>query len=298
MSNRTLQKVYEISLLPVSVDPTPYEQAMEHAARLEAEVWNAAERVGDIRSEIPDSAVPFLVWEYGLEPVLPYVPDMRQALVDGRLWQHERGTDAGILRALSWVDATPDLIERHSDDAWWDMFQLALGQPVSREQYETIVALTRLSKEAHADVIRVYSGWDERSFDWNRSDFNGRDLYNDWSGVWLDPTLPKMSFGRATVSLVEGIGTGDAVKAARSTSRVYYALEDEGFTFNRDDINGDRLVNLPGRGGAGVRERTGQMSVVDMAELGAWPLGAWDEAVTWQVATLQAVGRMDREGSS
>ena len=298
MSNRTLKRVHEISLLPVSVDPTPYELAMEHAAQLEAEAWDAAERVGDLRLDVPDEAVPFLVWEYGLEPVLPYVPDLRQALAEGRQWQDERGTDAGILRALNWIDVTPDQIEQHPDDAWWDMFQLALKTPVSREEYERIVALTRLSKEAHADVIRIYSGHDERSFDWNRSDFNGADLYNDWSGIWIDNALPKMSFGRAVVSFVDGVCPDDGVHSARSTSRVYYGLEDEGFTLNRDDFNGERLFNLPGRGGTGNLQRTGRMSMVQMAEMGAWPLGVWDESATWQVAALQAVGRMDKEGSA
>ncbi len=47
----------------------------------------------------PDGLLPFLIYEYGLGEVSPYVSDRRRIIVDGIQWQRVRGR----LRRWPWV---------------------------------------------------------------------------------------------------------------------------------------------------------------------------------------------------
>ena len=61
------------------------------------------------RANIPDSVVPFLIYEYGLGELLPYLSDPRTAIATGVLWQRLRGTPQSFRIALGWIKTTGSL---------------------------------------------------------------------------------------------------------------------------------------------------------------------------------------------
>ncbi len=238
---------FEASLLPPSA--TPYMRSLEAAMRLPEDVWAALARVGAVIHDAPDEAVPFLIWEYGLEEVVPWVPDLRRVLREGRAWQKIRGTPASIAQALSWVSAPLTGFEEAPDDTWWDLFQLALARPVpDRRALAAIVALTRLSKPAHSDVIRVYTpAYDRRAVRINRATVNGPDLVGDWSGVWLRPfdqpgAWPKISFGDRIARRDSLWPDGFDFYGARQATIASRFDRDFGLRVNRDRVNGERVM--------------------------------------------------------
>jgi hypothetical protein len=255
---------------------SPLMRALEAAMLAPDAVWDAALRVGDVKRDVLDATLPFLVYEYGLEPVANWVPDLRRLLVDGRRWQRVRGTPRAIELALGWIDVTPERIEEHASDRWWDLFQLGLQQPVTDQAaLERIIALTRLSKPAHKDVIRVYNDvYDLRALKMNRGRTNGNVLINDWSGVWVKPGWPKISFGRKT------IGRTDAEIAPASTaglcvSELFHRLDrNPGFRVDRHRSNGGVLRTASVARSALQSEH---IVVSPMQGAGAWPTAGWPD---------------------
>ncbi len=158
----------------------------------------AALDAADIRHDLPAAALPFLVWEFGLEEITPWVTDLAAALRDGRQWQAIRGTPSSIAMALGWISAPLAAIEENPGDTWWDLFQLELSEAVSEAQLEPIIALTRLSRPAHSDLIRIYTAeWDERVLETDGDEeIDGGGMIDDWSGVYLRDGAPKISMGR------------------------------------------------------------------------------------------------------
>jgi hypothetical protein len=201
----------------------------ERAIRMPDGLWQAAARVGDIHADMPDAALPFLIYERGLEEVVPWLPDPRRAIVDGRLWQRIRGTPTSVEMALGWVSAPLVRIEEMSADTWWDLFQLELSQVIhARARLDAIVALTRLSKPAHMDVVRVYNrAGDQRMVYTDASDVGGSDLIGDWSGHWLggpSPVMPKIAFRTERRSRVASLTAGNAIRVARQSTRSVRAM--------------------------------------------------------------------------
>jgi Phage tail protein (Tail_P2_I) len=218
---------------------TPYMRAMSAAMAIPLELKQAVRRVGDIKREIPDAAIPFLLWEYGLEPVAAWVPDAHRLLTEGRAWQRIRGTPASIDQALSWIDLTARL-EQSADTTWWDLFQLefAHAQPMAR--LEAASALARLSKQAHTDLIRVYNrGYDLRALQINGpGKINGGCMINDWSGRWVRPDWPKVSFLQVDQDRFDFTASPRPTRSIESISEQHRTVYAWGFRVNGHRING------------------------------------------------------------
>ena len=234
---------FDQALLPAS--STPFERALERACRMPPEIWEAAGRVGDIKTDLPDAAIPFLIWELGLEPVVPYLIDLRRALAEGRAWQRIRGTPRAIQTALSWRDM--GAVVEEDPDGWWDRYQLGLDRVITAAaDRAALAALARLSQPAHSDLIRVYHGYDLRPLKLNGAGrINGGALVNDWSGLWLDTPTGAVKFSLG----LSRIGRSDHPLpdfSAQAMVRLemggrYQGIE--GFAVNRDALNGARVLN-------------------------------------------------------
>lgn len=269
---------FDRELLPPN--RTPYERAISAGMRLGPEFWAAARKVGDVKRDLLDETLPFLIYEYGLEPVVPWVNDLRTVLREGRDWQRIRGTPDAIRKALSWIGVSPEQIEESPDDTWWDLFQLALSAPVTdQHRLEAIIELTRLSRPAHTDVIRIYnSEWDVRALRWGVGRW-GENLVGDWSGVWLREDWPKVSFGRRNAARLQ-IATG-GINAPRSIQHRWATLEHmaRGFRWGvhrwaSDQWQTERI--LP-RFAAGIRgHRRAGMFRLDLRRTD-WPTGPWPD---------------------
>lgn len=255
----------------------------EAAMRLPEGLWSAAGKVGDIKRglykpdvAIPDDVVPFLIYELGLEPVAAWVPDLRRVLADGRAWQKIRGTPRSIEMALGWVDFAPAVEEL--DDDWWDMFSLAFPAAVTdRARLASIIALTRLSKPAHTDLIRVFTpDVDERAHQVNGYGMiNGEGLINDWSGVWLRSDWPKVAFGRTDIGRTDRSGITSVTSTVATRRSITSVNPTFGFRVNLDTINGAATLETQFALGTVNARRTLDSS--NLGERGGWTDEAWSD---------------------
>lgn len=167
------------SLLPSN--RTKLEVDIEKALLLRQFVIQRTRDLSGIKNDPPDNLLPWLVWEYGLTEIVPYLPGLRTVLKEGLLWQKERGTEAGVRRALGWVDIDPSVFEHEVPGVHWNEFQMDLGKVPTKAEIEATIALSDLSSPARSKLRRLYHHCDTRRFILSESDWG--DLLGDYSGI-------------------------------------------------------------------------------------------------------------------
>jgi P2-related tail formation protein len=182
------------SLLPPN--STPLESALEVAMRPDDDVLAAIELIRTAKEAAPDDWLYWLIWEFGLEELLPYLPEPRVALENGLRWQPIRGTPASIKMALGWLGLYPSIEEETPTGAHWFEFQLSLKNllgdcviPTDAE-LKNVVGLARLSAPVGTRLTRLHcgntdgltDGCDVRRFVLDQSDWG--DLLSDYSGSY------------------------------------------------------------------------------------------------------------------
>jgi P2-related tail formation protein len=172
------------SLLPSN--STPLERALEQALIPGEDLRQAIALVRAAKELAPDDWLYFLVWEYGLDELLPYLPDPRQALERGLIWQRIRGTPNSIRLALSWIGLQAiTLYEERAGRVHWYEFQIDPGEFPDRVMLKNLVGLCRVSKPVRSRISRVFHGYDIRHAEHDGSRFE-HCLYDRDSGVY-DP---------------------------------------------------------------------------------------------------------------
>jgi P2-related tail formation protein len=156
------------------------------------------------RLDIPDSVVPWLIYEYGLGEILPYLgSNQRRALEEGVLWQRIRGTPEAVRIALSWIDIEGLIEESEGGTARWAEYQLGLSAATQGEQIiDDIVGVTRISSPVRSRLQRIYSVYDFRRFVLDDSLLSDGGMLSDHSGVRPRPDWPQISYGQIVSSLV------------------------------------------------------------------------------------------------
>jgi P2-related tail formation protein len=155
------------------------------------------------RVDIPDSVVPWLVFEYGLAEILPYLTDQRAAIEGGVQWQRIRGTPAAILQALGWLNLNGEIDESEGGSYRWAEFQIGLDAPTSGEAIiSQITAVARLSAPVRSRLQRIYSVYDFRRFVLDDSLLSDGAILSDHSGVRPRPDWPQISYGQILSSFV------------------------------------------------------------------------------------------------
>jgi len=156
------------------------------------------------RVNIPDSVVPWLIYEYGLGEILPYLGNnQRQAIADGVLWQRIRGTPEAVRIALSWIGVTGLIDESEGGSARWAEYQLGLSAATTGEQIiDEIVGVTRISSPVRSRLQRIYAVYDFRRFVLDDSLLSDGGMLSDHSGVRPRPDWPQISYGQILSSLV------------------------------------------------------------------------------------------------
>ena len=172
----------------------------------------------------PPSFMPWLVWQYGLGELTPFLPNLYDLVRDGILWQRERGTPASIRRGLDWIGYDAEIEEEPSRRLRWNRFQLLLDRVRDADvpDLSRIAGITQLSVPARSKFARGFRGYDIRAGETSFGKTSGC-LTSDHSGVYLPGIAPKWSFGRsysADVTLgetaltdlgvwIEPVGTSD-----------------------------------------------------------------------------------------
>lgn len=144
------------------------------------------------RLDIPDSVVPWLIYEYGLGELLPYLDDERQALAEGILWQRIRGTPQALTIGLSWLNLDGWVEEPESGTFRWSEFMVGLAVPTQGfDSLRRLVGLSRISAPVRSKLQRVYSvQYDMRRFVLDDTTLSDGGMLSDHSGIRLyDPEL-------------------------------------------------------------------------------------------------------------
>ncbi len=247
-------------------------RALEQAIAYEPHVGSAVTAIRDVKGHKLPAWLQFLLYEYGLIELTPYVSNAYTLLDEGRQWQIERDTVAAITRGLGWVSAPGTISEAPSRRTWWNSFQIYLDglPPADVPNLERIEKIVELSAPFRSDFRRGVNGYDVPALegDFTRLDtsildresgvrFNGRGplwsfgRVTEWShelteaeGVALDNWQPKVadflySVDFTTMTAVIGedeIDIGDAIEFSRETKKWHHNLAGEWIEFDVDEI--------------------------------------------------------------
>lgn len=146
----------------------------------------------------PSSVLPFVVWQYGLGELSPYLPNLYNLISEGVKWQRVRGTPAAVYRALSWLGYAGTIDEEPARRLRWNRFQVRLDRVRDRDDpdLDRIEGVVRLSPPIRSDFFRGYRGYDVRAAETGYQKTSGC-LLSEYSGTRLRPDGAKWSFGRS-----------------------------------------------------------------------------------------------------
>lgn len=242
-----------------------------------ADIWNSwsvhAPLIATIKdygiSIVPDDWVPWFVWDLGLEEVVPYVRDMRQALAEGPLWQRTRGTPRGIEIGIGWVQSSGTVAGPDQRHAWWE-FQVSFETPVAdMEQLRQLDGIIRLSKAAEDELFRMASpgaDWRPVRMDIHRYDDGLMDGYSGAS-FWSGGPLVSLGWHGAYVQDVDPYTT-ISMQLADAGALVWF----EGSRL--DEIRTDERAALP------VLMSAAEVAISNESDVfvdDVWPI-AWPES--------------------
>ncbi|MGV8955977.1 MAG: phage tail protein [Cypionkella sp.] len=144
----------------------------------------------------PPSFLPYLIYEYGLGELTPYVPNLYDLIAEGIDWQRVRGTPSAMALALGWLGYTAVIEEEATTRRFWNLFQLRLDRVRDTElDLERIAGVAGLSVPIRSKFWRGFSGLDIRPLTYSESSYSNAH-YGEYSGVRLHANGPLWSFGR------------------------------------------------------------------------------------------------------
>ncbi|WP_019224029.1 phage tail protein [Bartonella rattaustraliani] len=184
------------SLLPSHA--TEFEKRLADACNFHQDVDGSV--LGISRAKLitrPPRFLPWLIEEYGLAELTPYVPNLYDLIDQGLAWQRLRGSIAAIELGLQWLELSARFKPAWSGRAWWNSFQLEFNQLPEQNSLEAIEAIVELSKSLRSDFRRGTYGYDVEALEGNMSRLDDS-LLDFESGVRLTAEGTLFSFGRTT----------------------------------------------------------------------------------------------------
>lgn len=187
-----------------------------------------------------ESVLPWLIVEYGLGPVTPYLPTMQAVILAGLRWTKVKGTPRAVAEALSWIGYSYDeLYEAPTRRARWHLYELDIGRFWDAEtpDLDRIEAVVRLSQPVRSEFWRGFEYHNVRGVDWDHSVVDDS-LWDDDSGVRLHAGGVKWSFGRPHEPVA---GTYDLTEAELTALGLWIAptgsaLAWGAFPWSSDDV--------------------------------------------------------------
>lgn len=270
-----------LDLLPSNA--TQLERDLSRTGDFIPRLGPGVQRIRDAkREDIPDSVVPWLIYEYGLGEILPFVPDLRQALADGIQWQRVRGTRAAIDIGLGWIGFDASVEESEAGTLRWADFQMGLDQaPNGLEFTNNVIQISRLSAPIRSRLFRIYGGYDYRRFRLDDHQLSGGSWLADDTGVYLREDWPQLSFGRQyqdSLNLTADATFGSSVERTRTDGGIY---ED------RNILSVSQLDELVWEPWHMAAERVtvsrGHLTVVGpwWQNYTTWEQGSWEYGLDW-----------------
>ncbi|MCR6673229.1 phage tail protein [Devosia ginsengisoli] len=150
-----------------------------------------------IAAPIP-SLLPFLVYEYGLGELTPYVPNLYDLIDQGVRWQRIRGTVSAVAIGLAWIGYSAEIEPAWTGRRWWNSFQLRFPDlPVADSpDLERIEGITGLSVPKRSQLRRGVHQYDVGPLEADHSPLDGSMLDHE-SGIAVTPAGTIWSFGRS-----------------------------------------------------------------------------------------------------
>lgn len=145
----------------------------------------------------PAAFLPFLIWEYGLGELSPYLPNLNDLISQGIHWQRIRGTPASIYLGLSWLGYGGVVENVPTRRTRWNQFWLELSRVRDNDlpDLARIAGIVQLSPPERSIFARGFRTYDVRACETGYQK-TGMSLTADSSGVYIPNVPPKWSFGR------------------------------------------------------------------------------------------------------
>lgn len=203
------------SLLPASSGL--FEQAFESSLASRWDELRAAVPVIRTAKLVspPPSFLPFLVYEYGLGELTPYVPNLYELINAGVRWSRIRGTYAAVAMGLSFVGVTATVEPAWHGRVWWNSAQLRFPDLPANDDplLERIEGITRLSFPMRSDLRRGVHQYDIGAIEGDGMRLDASHLERE-SGIQIRDGGTLWSFGRTmeipiTLTEAEGLAIGN-----------------------------------------------------------------------------------------
>lgn len=163
----------------------------------------------------PPSFLPWLVMEYGLDELTPYVPNLYDLIDQGIDWQRVRGTPKALEIGLEWIGYFASIKEAAARRRFWNEFQLYFSALPANDNpdLDRIDGITGLSVPLRSRFRRGVYEYDigAAEIDYSRLDHV---MLDRESGVRLREDGPLWSFGRTyelqhTLTEADGVAIGN-----------------------------------------------------------------------------------------
>ncbi|MEM1000464.1 MAG: phage tail protein [Bacteroidota bacterium] len=193
------------SLLPPNA--TRFQRDLERVNAFCFDADRAINSLINLKSDPPEAFLYWLIWEYGLDEILPYIADPRRLIADGLQWQRLRGTPQSLRIALGWIGVDLQRIEEEPPGAAFFQYQLELDGILHRTERGPSFNLCELSAPIRARLARIYN---------REHDLRPRILSEDSVGAYLSDYSGvrhagvRLSFGQRFASRTEAKGAAVA----------------------------------------------------------------------------------------
>ncbi|MEP3638264.1 MAG: phage tail protein [Paracoccaceae bacterium] len=145
----------------------------------------------------PPDLLPFLVHEYGLDILLPYLDNLSDILNQGLPWSRARGTHDAVDQGLAMAGYSGLLVDPPARRLAWAEFQILLDRVRDvPADLDRISGLVDLSVPVRSTFRRGVHGYDFPAAETGYTRL-GDCIVGDDSGVHLKHGAPKWSFGRS-----------------------------------------------------------------------------------------------------
>ncbi|KZX00416.1 hypothetical protein JL49_10980 [Pseudoalteromonas luteoviolacea] len=166
------------ALLPIN--RTDLQAAVVKHGQLEAVLGEGVQLLRGFKSHPKQSLLPWLIWEYGLGALVPYLDDLDQVLQQGLAWQRIRGTQKSLEMAFDWLGFSLSDVEESKSYRHFYRYQCHLNQMPDLNDVERMAQLAELSAPARSELVRVTYRLDLRELKLSASSFGT--LLSDHSG--------------------------------------------------------------------------------------------------------------------
>ena len=187
-----------MSLLPTNSSPL----LKKLTALNNPEIDHAIVELYRVKSDPSDHLLLWLIWEYGLESVLPYSQDLRSIIQEGLIWQRVRGTPKSLQMACDWLGLADTQVEESKPGRYFYEYQLNTTAIPGDQTIKKLIKLSKMSTPVRSRLSRVFYGLDirvlELSGEKSTHQFGG--YLSDHSGTFFDGKdehYLKLSFKRS-----------------------------------------------------------------------------------------------------